>query len=112
MRFQLFIKGFLKSNIHNFRYINRKYFIRKIWWEKELIVFIWIIVKYSTLKEKEFKQFSLQDWTFISSILPLKTAEECQLKLLGLEKVSLQKIPWSQQEDQTLKKIIWLFLKI
>lgn len=58
MKFLLFIKDYLKSKNYYSRYLNRKYFIRKIWWEKELIVFIWIIVKYSTLKEKDFKQFN------------------------------------------------------
>jgi len=41
-----------------FRYLNRKYFIRKIWWEKELIIFVWIIVNYSNLKQREFKLFT------------------------------------------------------
>jgi hypothetical protein len=28
------------------KYLNRKYFVRKIWWEKEMIIFLWILVRF------------------------------------------------------------------
>jgi len=47
-----------------------------------------------------------KDWANISSMIPSKTADMSKFKWLSISKINLQELPWTEEEDETLKELL------
>mgnify|MGYP000888468523 CR=1 FL=1 len=89
--------------------------IKRNWGEEDLKILIWIISKYSDLKQYEdlekdiVKYINIQnaeDWRFIASLIPGVTAEACMFKWLSIKKITLATHNWTKTESDILANIV------
>ncbi|CAD8172821.1 unnamed protein product [Paramecium pentaurelia] len=80
--------------------------IKKNWTEEDKQILIWIVLKICSRDGIHFRKIPTKVWEDVEQLIGRRTAEQCKIKWNDLLKLSLQQLPWTQEQDEYLILLI------
>eukprot|EP01017_Pseudomicrothorax_dubius_P041266 TRINITY_DN6577_c0_g3_i2.p1 TRINITY_DN6577_c0_g3~~TRINITY_DN6577_c0_g3_i2.p1 ORF type:complete len:548 (-),score=69.73 TRINITY_DN6577_c0_g3_i2:75-1718(-) len=79
---------------------------KKNWTIEETLLLLFFVRNYSAMIRESTAEFGNEEWDYISSLLPRRSGELCRMRWAALHKVNVHEAPWTEEEDQTLLKLV------
>ncbi|CAD8125363.1 unnamed protein product [Paramecium sonneborni] len=80
--------------------------VKKNWTDEDKQILIWIVLKICSRDGIHIRKIPTQVWEEVVQLISRRTVEQCKNKWNDLLKLSLQQIPWTQEQDEYLIQLI------
>ncbi|CAD8179026.1 unnamed protein product [Paramecium octaurelia] len=80
--------------------------IKKNWAEEDKQILIWIVLKICSRDSIHIRKIPSKVWEEVEQLISRRTVDQCKIKWNDLLKLSLQQIPWTQDQDEYLIQLI------
>ncbi|CAD8117984.1 unnamed protein product [Paramecium sonneborni] len=80
--------------------------LRKNWTDDDGQILIWIVLKICSRDGINIRKIPNKIWEEVVELISRRTVEQCKNKWNGLLKLSLQQIPWTEEQDLFLFDLI------
>lgn len=79
---------------------------RKNWSMAEMGLLFWVLLRVQSLRGRTVLEMGPDEWEFVGGMIPGRNGEKCMFKWLTYRKFELCAYPWTECEDNTLKRLL------
>ncbi|CAK59816.1 unnamed protein product (macronuclear) [Paramecium tetraurelia] len=80
--------------------------LRKNWTDDDKQILIWVVLKICSKEGINIRKIPNKAWEDVVQLISRRTVEQCKNKWTDLLKLSLQQLPWTQEQDRLLLDLI------